>query len=402
VRILTVGSLYPPHHFGGYELLWQAAVRALRAAGHDVRVLCVADRRPDAAAQPEDPGVHRELAWYCRDYHAFPRLPRLERLRLERHNHAVLRRHLSDQRPQLVSWWAMGGMSLSLVERVRRARLPALGWVINDWLIYGPGVDQWLAFWNRAGWLATPAGVLMRIPTTVDLAGAARWVFCSEAMRRSSLLEQPRLVDTAVVHLGVSPDFAAQPEHPWQGRLLYAGRLDERKGVGTLIDAVAGLRDCTLRIVGDGESAAVVNGLRERARAAGGRIVFEPAVPRSELARVYAHADAVVFPVEWLEPWGLVPLEGMASGRPIIATGQGGSAEYLEHERNAVLFPPGDVEALRAAVRRLAGDQALRARLREGGLATARRFTEAGWLDVVVAEHERLMSVGWRNTTWGR
>src|SRR4051812_18996778 len=39
VRVLTVGNLYPPHHFGGYEQVWRSAVQHLRAQGHDVRVL---------------------------------------------------------------------------------------------------------------------------------------------------------------------------------------------------------------------------------------------------------------------------------------------------------------------------------------------------------------------------
>jgi glycogen(starch) synthase len=78
-----------------------------------------------------------------------------------------------------------------------------------------------------------------------------------------------------------------------------------------------------------------------------------------------------VFPVRWSEPWGLVPLEAMGVGRPVVATGQGGSGEYLAHEQNSLLFPAEDPEALAAALRRLSEDPALRERLREGGRATA-------------------------------
>jgi glycosyltransferase involved in cell wall biosynthesis len=61
-----------------------------------------------------------------------------------------------------------------------------------------------------------------------------------------------------------------------------------------------------------------------------------------------------------------------------VATGRGGSADYLRDGENCLLFEAGDAESLAAAVLRLGGDPALRSRLREGGLETAPRYTEAG------------------------
>jgi glycosyltransferase involved in cell wall biosynthesis len=343
-------------------------MRALRAAGHEVTVLATEDRLGRPPLPEEDPGVHRELRWYWRD-HEFPPLSLRETLALERHNHRVFKRHLADA--DSVSWWAMGGLSMALIGL---PRVPALGWVNDDWLLYGPKVDQWAA--RKA-----------RLRLRPDFERAARWIFCSDVTRQSALRKHA-LADTAVLHQGVTPEFVRAPEREWEGRLLYAGRIDERKGIGTLIDAVAGLPDMTLRVVGDGDDR-TARALRDRA---GERVRFDAGVPRSQLARAYAEADAVVFPVEWSEPWGLVPLEAMAVGRPVVATGRGGSAEYLEAERNAVLFEAGDVAALRSALLRLAGDQALRERLREGGFATAGRLTEAAWTAQVVREHEAARS----------
>jgi glycosyltransferase involved in cell wall biosynthesis len=374
MRVLTVGSLYPPYHLGGYELVWQSATRALRAAGHDVRVLAAAEFLGRAPGEPEDPDVHRELRWYWHD-HDFPRLTLRERHALERHNRGVLARHLDDLRPDLVTWWAMGGMSLALLDQVRRAGIPALGVVADEWMGYGPNVDQWQHLRGR-----------LRLGK-VDLSGAARWLFISDDTRRAAVRERGELADTAILHWGVAGDFAPAPPREWQGRIVYVGRIDERKGVGTLIDALAELPDMTLRIVGDGEQAAAAR-LRERAAPLGDRVVFAPGVGRGELGAVYAAGDVVAFPVEWDEPWGLVPLEAMAVGRPVVATGRGGSGEYLEHERNALLFPAGDAGALAAALRRLAGDAALRDRLREGGFATAGEHTEARFLERLLSEHE--------------
>jgi glycosyltransferase involved in cell wall biosynthesis len=118
------------------------------------------------------------------------------------------------------------------------------------------------------------------------------------------------------------------------------------------------------------------------------------ALPRAALPGLYAAADVVVFPVLWEEPWGLVPLEAMAMGRPVVATGQGGSGEYLRDGENALLHAPGDTAGLAAAVERLAADAGLRERLREGGSATASRHTEDVFNAAVAGELERALGRG--------
>src|SRR3954452_21622180 len=122
VRVLAVGNMYPPHHLGGYELVWRSAVRHLRSLGHDVRVLTTDFRLPDPT-EPEDDDVHRELRWWWRD-HAFPHLSPRECLQIARHNARVLTRRLENV--DLVRWWSMGGISMPLLERVRRRGLPAV------------------------------------------------------------------------------------------------------------------------------------------------------------------------------------------------------------------------------------------------------------------------------------
>jgi glycogen(starch) synthase len=373
MRILAVGNMYPPHHFGGYELVWQSAMRAARAAGHEVRVVTT-DLRT-GAPEPDDPDVHRELRWSWRD-HAFPALGIRGRVALERHNARVLDRHLEELRPDVVSWWAMGGMSLSLMERVRRRGIPAVAFVHNEWLGYGREVDGWAhPFATRYRALAPLAERLTGVPARIDLEEAARYVFVSETTRRRTLALGLDLRSTGVAHSGIDRAFLdATPPHPWRWRMLYVGRLDENKGVHTAIDALAHLpAEATLTIVGGWDEA---EEQRLRERAAGGRVQFEGQRDRAELKDAYRDCDVLVFPSIWEEPWGLVPLEAMGMGRPVVATGRGGSGEYLRDEHNAVLFEAGDPRALAAAVRRLADSAPLRARLYEQGLATARANTE--------------------------
>ena len=387
MRVLSLGNIYPPHApGGGYELTWRSAVAHLRDAGHSVRVLTTDHREPgvgpDAA---EDPDVHRELPWYWHD-HAFPKRGWRERIALERSAGAVFERHLAEFRPDVLNWWGMGGMSLGLIERGRRAGLPAVGVVGDEWMVWGPRVDAWLRGCRRLRAAAPLAERLTGLPAAVQLESAATWLFNSQEVQRRSIaagwpLERPR-----VEHPGIDDAlFTAAPVRDWSWRLLYLGRMDERKGVHVALDALAKLPpEATLVLQGRGDPA-YVGQLRERAAAlrVDRRLEFS-AEPRERLAGVYANADAVLFPVQWDEPWGLVPLEAMAVGRPVVATGSGGSAEYLRHEENALVYSPrNSPEALAAAVTRLAEDAPLRARLRKGGFPTAARFSERRYNEAI-------------------
>jgi glycosyltransferase involved in cell wall biosynthesis len=264
-------------------------------------------------------------------------------------------------------------MSQSLIERVRRLGIPAAGFVCEGWMDYGPRVDGWMRAtrWPLIGALAERA---TGIPTRVRYDEAGRWLFPSELLRRRSS-ELRGLKRTSVAHQGVDPEVFRVAERPgWGFRLLYVGRIDPRKGIDLAIEAIAGLPPATrLTVVGDGDHdhLAELRELAEREDVAD-RVSFLPAESRTQLRDRYAAADVLLFPVRWQEPWGLVPLEAMAVGTPVIATGRGGSGEYLRDRKNCLLFDPeSGSEALAGAVLELARDEALRRSLHEGGRATA-------------------------------
>jgi glycosyltransferase involved in cell wall biosynthesis len=105
------------------------------------------------------------------------------------------------------------------------------------------------------------------------------------------------------------------------------------------------------------------------------------------MAALYRSADVVLFPSEWNEPFGIVGLEAMACAVPVVATGTGGSGEYLAHESNCLLFEKGDPDALADAVRRLAGDAGLRRRLVAAGRATAVTYRAETTVRTLEARH---------------
>lgn len=398
MRILSIGNRSLPWSEGGYEVVWSAATAALREAGHQVRILTTTPDPSDrvrTGPPPED--VYRGLRWYWRN-HEFPPLGLLEAIEIERGNARVLRHHLSQFAPEVVCWWAMGGMSLSLISQVRRIGMPSVGVVGDEWPIYGPRVDGWLRRWRgRPRIVRYLAETLVGVPAQLDLDRSGTWLFNSRYLLDAARAAGWELLDAAALAPGVDTHlFSFSEPGPWRWRLLYSGRLDPRKGIDTAIEALGRLpAAATLTIAGDGDDAvrAQLVSLAERIGVAE-RVDFIHSQHES-MPAVYRDADAVLFPVRWREPWGLVPLEAMAIGRPVVASrGGGGAAEYLEDGRNCLQFDPGDAAGLANALTRLAGDQQLRDRQVGAGRETAVRFCARGFHENLEAELERACAGG--------
>lgn len=138
-------------------------------------------------------------------------------------------------------------------------------------------------------------------------------------------------------------------------RVLFVGRLSVEKGLEKLLDAVDSLGDAvTLTIVGDGPFAPLVQN--------DPRVQFLGARPRASLGAIYRAHDVFCSPAR-SETFGLVIAEALVSGVPVVATHVGGIPTLVAHEHNGLLVPPEDAQALADALRRLANDEALRARL---------------------------------------
>jgi D-inositol-3-phosphate glycosyltransferase len=194
-------------------------------------------------------------------------------------------------------------------------------------------------------------------------------------------------VDTA--HFTPGPRRRTNTAAPF--RIVVAGRLVERKGVDDAIRALAYVPQAELLIAG-GPPARHLDGdpechrLQDVARATGvlGRVRFLGRVEHAEMPKLLQSADVVVT-VPWYEPFGIVPLEAMACGRPVIAAAVGGLADTVVDGVTGILVPARDPQALAAALRALATDQI---RCEGYGMAGRQRVLARYTWDRVAAETE--------------
>ncbi len=181
-------------------------------------------------------------------------------------------------------------------------------------------------------------------------------------------------VDTSVF----TPDGPAAPRSR-RPRLLALGRLVERKGVATVLAALTRLPDAELVVAGgparrDLESSDDYRLLREAARLHGvlDRVTFTGGVARADVPALIRSADVVVC-TPWYEPFGIVALEAMACGIPVVASAVGGLADSVVDQQTGWLVPARDPAALASALGHLLADPAKRAAFGAAGTARARR-----------------------------
>ncbi|MFF1385083.1 glycosyltransferase [Arthrobacter sp. NPDC058288] len=212
-------------------------------------------------------------------------------------------------------------------------------------------------------------------------------------------------IDTAKISIapcGVDLDLfrGSGPAEPRlrRHRILSVGRLVPRKGVDLVIRALpllrdAGFDDVELLIVGGGGGAAALGTdpearrLAELARELGveNHVTLRGQVPRGDMPGILRSADAVVC-TPWYEPFGIVPLEAMACGVPVVAAAVGGLTDTVVDGATGLHVPPRNPAAIARAVARLLAGPELRRELGLAGLQRAR--SRYSW-DRVAAETEK-------------
>jgi phosphatidylinositol alpha-mannosyltransferase len=206
-----------------------------------------------------------------------------------------------------------------------------------------------------------------------------------------------KIVPNGIDGVRFRPDLAPLPELCVEGvaTVLFVGRMEQRKGLPILLAAYAELRrrrtDCRLVIVGDGpmrwayERQCEANGVPD--------VTFLGHLPGDVLPRVYAGADIFCSPATGRESFGIVLLEAMASGVPVVASAIPGFSQVVEPGGDGLLVAPGKPEGFTRALETLIADPGLRQSMARRGIEKARRYdwrvVVGGILDVYETARER-------------
>lgn len=226
----------------------------------------------------------------------------------------------------------------------------------------------------------------------------ARMVVCpSEYFKDVTLREFPGLDASKVIVSpsgGISRSFLSPKEQINAGNDLllgYVSRIDNGKGWEIFLDALAQLPDCKGVIIGCG---AEEENLQDRIKALGldRRVQFLGAKSHTELPEFYSSFDLFVFPtMRRAESLGLVGLEAMGSGTPVVASNMAGPAGYVDDGRNGYLFTPGNAEELAKKIKCYLGlDKGQRTQMSEAAYTTALAYEAE---DIADKLHDKIKSL---------
>ncbi len=343
MRVLVVSGIWPPDVGGPASHAPQVAEHLL-ARGHEVEVVVTAAASPEPRTYP--------VRWTSR------RLPPGLR-----HVHAALTIARCARRADVVYSTGMFGRSALGAALARRPYVLKLtgdpAFERARWRGLAQGDVE--AYQRGGGGLLDRLLRRMRDRTV----RRAAFVFCPSSYLRELALSwgaEPARVEVlpnpAPAGVELPPREVLRRRLGIEGfTLVFAGRLTAQKALEVAFAAVERCEGATLLVAGDGPE-------RERLeRLAGPCVRFLGPLERRAVLELFAAADAALLSSSW-ENFPHTVVESLAAGTPVVATDVGGVGEVVRDGENGLLVPAGDVEALAAAVSRLAGDPELAARLR--------------------------------------
>jgi glycogen(starch) synthase len=369
LRVAFLSHDYPPRPAGGIARYTQDLATALAAAGHEAHVLTTTDG-PDRVDLEDGVWVHRH-----------PESPRFVPELDGRPLGGLLKRLATAHK-------AVG----RLVEREPLDVVVGPLWAAEPFLCaHDPR-------WSTVVTCMTP----MQIVAETQPAVAARAETAAQVALENATLETARHLhvisqanleilrravpalgdpDPAVIPLGTRDRASDHPRtrpHDDAVEILFAGRLEPRKGVDLLLDAaIPLLREyprARLRLVGADTGFAVEGRVRYADRLArdapdvADRVRFDGELDDAALFDAYADCDVFCGPSRY-ESFGLVFVEAMSFGRPVVGCRAGGVPEIVVDGETGLLVPADDVQALREALSALVADRPLRERMGTAGRA---------------------------------
>jgi glycosyltransferase involved in cell wall biosynthesis len=427
MKILVISNLYPPFFMGGYELGCQDVVEGLKKRGHEVSVLTSTYGINKVV---QDDSVYRIFSarFPLRLYRGWKLLYFIPLLISELND---WKRFLHSYRrfsPDIIYIWNGLGLSYSLLLKIQKLDVPIVFYIFEHWLTkihenltpegFSLYHEPWIGFWMKR-----EKNILMKIAKKIlgfllSLLGfTVRFEpfplrnvhYACEMLKEDALRIGLPVKNSKVIYYGLNLDegpFSTLALEPPRSRnekiiplkLLYVGNLLNSKGAHTLIKACSILAlqgiDFSVTLAGKKLDKKYYDELKQTIDELGltSKVRFELNLSREDLNEIYKDHHILIIPSIWKEPMGLVLLEGMIAGIPIIHTGVGGTKEVLKESENCLLFPPENHERLVEQIARLVKDRDLYSRLSVAGKNTViEKYNLSRTLDEIEEDLEKIL-----------
>lgn len=283
-----------------------------------------------------------------------------------------------------LSWWLMPKVRATLanegfdVVHVHEPVCPLLPWMVLS-LSNAVNVGSFHAYYERSFWYSVGGYTLAKMLTS-RLTGK---IAVSAAARDCVNRYLPG--DYGLIPNGIDLERFARNTRPLRefcdGKLniLFVGRLEERKGIIHLLQSYEQVKqeypDTRLIIVGPDSGNGKYDYRQEVAKKGLEDVAFVGYVPEADLPRYYHTADIFCAPAIGKESFGIILLEAMAAGKPIIASKITGYSQLLNSGVEGLLVPPKDTPALGQAICTLLSDKAMREEMGARGKEKVKRYS---------------------------
>ena len=394
LKIAHIVRRYTPAEWGGTETVVRHTVAEQRALGHDPRIFCT------AALQPPDARPSDDIQFFPYFYPYFP-MPTADRLKLDKKGGSpyspALFKAVRDFRPDVIHIHAGGRLACAAVKLAGRLDVPSV-MSLHGGAADVPASEMAEMLRPLKGKFPYGSVVDRLLGMRFDPIARVDAVVCISHTEEDRLKE--RYPGRSIHYL---PNGVALPEmradagkadslrnRPRPLRVLCVSRIDYQKNQLALVELLARRPDCSVTIVGPVTAQWYADKIVARVNelGVGDRFKLVPGLPpgSAELEAAFAAADVFVLPSVH-EPFGIVALEAMARGIPLIAANIGGLPDFVHDGENGMLFEPADADALARAYDRLAALPAEGlARLTSAARATAESYS---WPEIV----SRLMRI---------
>lgn len=365
MRIGIVSNLYPPYARGGAEQIAWRTAHALYARGHKVFVLSTSPSREwfspfHLDVEPQLEIVYRFYPpnfYHPLNNRSYPIPVRALWHLVDMYSPVpgrLFTRAAREERPDVILTHNLKGIGLQIVPAIRRLGLPHIHTIHDVQLSVPSGLlmyGQEHSYLNKSFLRRWYEGQMRRIAGSPDLVVSPSR-FLADFYRARGMFEKSRveIVPNPAPEARV-PERGARPPGPV--RLLFAGQLEEHKGIRFLLKALDTLDiPFVLHVAGDGSLLKEVAAWAENDK----RVIFHGFESLDNLMKLFAICDATVVPSLCYENSPTVIYESLQSGVPVIASNIGGVGELVRDGENGYLVTPGKRDELLDAVRKLAAN----------------------------------------------